>query len=752
MICKPSIVFTFLLAIFMLVAPLLQNADSATTPLSAGIDSSATADKPNVRLIGPFGRFIVEIEKNGKWEQVWILGYSHQYADLDVDMSKYVKGDEEVKVRLRRELGGKAHIESVYLGGAAPANATGLNADQIGYISRNDHDVVEVGFKPLVLIFAKGKRANATFRLRARVEPKVIPHAPFLYPADNINWEDLDHEAFDLSKAQSFYDYKIGSSPGHFGLEDDTTEVDNLAPLFKVYSEPGSGHPAAYTYGWVRDDGEYLYTVVEFSSDNTRDGSVDYAKIRAIGPKGEKTYKITEVDNTWGNAGFGPSKRVKYRHKYYEFKIPLADIGAGRGDDLKLAFSAYGTASITTPTDNSTYGFGNVTVSTGSTYVQNIQHTEGAPENILITIATGDATMFSVANNDCTAFVVTSAQVGKATVPQQGSGGCNVNLTFTPTSTGAKTTNVAYKALTSGQIINQTLNGTGVAAAAPTATYTLSVYNAGAPPSAIGYVYSDPSGIDCPGTCSAIFDEGTDVTLYTKNTSSLTFYRWEGDCSGVWRGAPCEITISGATSVGVRFYPPETSGSGSSTNNPPTYSGEGSWIVYPANGATDIPTDTPFFWYGLVDPDGNPIGYEIWFCDGPDSNNCSVWNSTAGLAGESHNKIFAGLGAMSGVVLIGFLLGGGMKSRSGRALMLALFFITAGFTISACSGSSGSGSSAADSGAGTVALSCDSIEQGQQCQQVTGLTSNTTYYWKVVASDGNGGTTDSDTWSFTTGQ
>jgi len=80
--------------------------------------------------------------------------------------------------------------------------------------------------------------------------------------------------------------------------------------------------------------------------------------------------------------------------------------------------------------------------------------------------------------------------------------------------------------------------------------------------------------------------------------------------------------------------------------------------------------------------------------------------------------------------------------------MLAIFFVTAGFTVAACGGSSGSSSS----DEGTAAKTCDSVEEGQQCNQVTGLSPNTTYYWKVAASDGEGGTTDSDTWSFTTGE
>jgi hypothetical protein len=82
--------------------------------------------------------------------------------------------------------------------------------------------------------------------------------------------------------------------------------------------------------------------------------------------------------------------------------------------------------------------------------------------------------------------------------------------------------------------------------------------------------------------------------------------------------------------------------------------------------------------------------------------------------------------------------------------MLALFFMTAGFTVVACSSSdSDSGQSTGDD---TEVLTCDSVEEGQECLQVTGLEPNTTYYWKMVGSDDQGGSLESDVWSFTTGE
>ncbi|VAX22670.1 hypothetical protein MNBD_NITROSPINAE03-24, partial [hydrothermal vent metagenome] len=96
-----------------------------------------------------------------------------------------------------------------------------------------------------------------------------------------------------------------------------------------------------------------------------------------------------------------------------------------------------------------------------------------------------------------------------------------------------------------------------VTASSGSTSHTLVVYKTGADPAGMGYVYSEPAGISCPGACSATFADGTEVSLYAKNTNGMEFFRWEGDCADVQRASPCVLTMDGYKEVPVRFYPPQ---------------------------------------------------------------------------------------------------------------------------------------------------------------------------------------------------
>jgi hypothetical protein len=66
-----------------------------------------------------------------------------------------------------------------------------------------------------------------------------------------------------------------------------------------------------------------------------------------------------------------------------------------------------------------------------------------------------------------------------------------------------------------------------------------------------GTVTSSPAGINCPGTCSASFPWGTDVTLSAVPYDTNTFTGWSGPCTAV---GPCSFTLNGDTTAGVYFW------------------------------------------------------------------------------------------------------------------------------------------------------------------------------------------------------
>ncbi len=118
---------------------------------------------------------------------------------------------------------------------------------------------------------------------------------------------------------------------------------------------------------------------------------------------------------------------------------------------------------------------------------------------------------------------------------------------------------------------------------------------------------------------------------------------------------------------------------------------------------------------------------------------CTDQNFTLGCISETvkaslANKgvYFAGSGY--GLVLFGFVLLGSERGRENLVLLFVVVMLSSALLV-AC-GSSGDDPPPSPSGVIT--------------HQITGFGPGTTYYWKVVADDGNGGTTDSEIRSFTT--
>jgi hypothetical protein len=100
--------------------------------------------------------------------------------------------------------------------------------------------------------------------------------------------------------------------------------------------------------------------------------------------------------------------------------------------------------------------------------------------------------------------------------------------------------------LTCNLVVNDALNVTALF----TPIHTLSVGRSGT-----GTITANPAGlqntaINCPGSCSAKFAEGTVVTLTAVAGAGGNFTGWSGACTGL---GPCSVTISKDLSVQANF-------------------------------------------------------------------------------------------------------------------------------------------------------------------------------------------------------
>ncbi len=190
-------------------------------------------------------------------------------------------------------------------------------------------------------------------------------------------------------------------------------------------------------------------------------------------------------------------------------------------------------AAITTPPDGASYSFG---ANANASY----SCSAGANGGVLKTGAAG-----------CSGPVPNGSPIDTATAGAH---------TFTVTATD-----------TDGQTASATSHYT-VQSPAPV-THTLSVTKSGG---GSGAVSSSPAGIDCGGTCSHAYDDGTSVTLSATPAAGSTFAGWSGGgCTG---SGGCTVTISADRTVSATF---DQTGGSVTPPGPPSAA-----ITTPADGAS----------------------------------------------------------------------------------------------------------------------------------------------------------------------
>jgi hypothetical protein len=169
-------------------------------------------------------------------------------------------------------------------------------------------------------------------------------------------------------------------------------------------------------------------------------------------------------------------------------------------------------------------------------------------------------------------------------------------------------------------------------------------------------------------------------------------------------------------------------------NNPPSVPK----LIYPINGEIVDPTSVTFKWEASSDPDGDTIEYELYYCEDPDFTNCTQQKITTA---KTEKVIYAGIGGLgAGLMLFGAMFSGDI-SRRRKILLLIAGMILSLSLLTSCGGGGGGGGSS--SGGNTSS-------KNEVTYTVTDLNPGTTYYWKVVAVDSNGGSSASATGEFNT--
>ncbi|NTW57814.1 MAG: choice-of-anchor D domain-containing protein [Nitrospirae bacterium] len=153
---------------------------------------------------------------------------------------------------------------------------------------------------------------------------------------------------------------------------------------------------------------------------------------------------------------------------------------------------------------------------------------------------------------------------------------------------------------------------------------------------------------------------------------------------------------------------------------------------YPANLQKDLETIISMQWEEATDPDGDAVSYELRLAtDQAFSSPIVAKKAATGTSGT----LFAGTGA--GFIVFGIAFMSTARGRKGL-LLIAVLTVLVGTALVGCGASGSNGSQ--PSGASPALVS----------RQVSGLQTSTTYYWKVIATDGNGGVAESDVMTFTT--
>jgi hypothetical protein len=426
------------------------------------------------------------------------------------------------------------------------------------------------------------------------------------------------------------------------------------------------------------------------------------------------------------------------------FDIPSNDSATGT---VTVSVSGTGAAtpvpviSVTdsvSPTTDHQIPFGTVTDGVTSDQTVTITNT-GNADLVIGTIASANplAAPFSISisSDNCSGQTIAPA------------GACALTVRFAPTAVGLSSDSFDIPSNdTATGSVTISVSGTGTATPVPVISVTDSI----TPNNDLSMPFGDiTEGITSNQTVTITNTGNAGLvigTIASANPLAAPFSITSDNCSGqtIAPASACSLTVrfaptsvaassdsfdipSNDTATGSITMNVSGTGLSSATNNPPS----APTLVSPTDGQTGVSTTVSLQWNKSTDPDNDTLTYHLYYCTDSTFVTCTPVNvASRGMAG----LYLAG----SGLLFFGFVF---TRGNRGKALMLTLIIaalLMTGALFTSCGKSSDSNTTA------TTQVTAD------MTHQASGLSSGTTYYWKIVADDGKGGLTSSATWSFTT--
>ncbi|MDD5591289.1 MAG: hypothetical protein PHY18_05110, partial [Dehalococcoidales bacterium] len=295
--------------------------------LLVGVSLSALADQDS-----DGGSYDVLIFKNGDWQLQGKLSFS----DYETRRLPLGNGAGQLRVRLTQHGHDGAFVDYLALeretATFAPASAinVGSSASVLTKVMSPEYDVCDAWDSTLEVVW-ENVPDNVTLVMRAMEEDFGEGHGvPLYYPriqqGESLSYTLVDNGSICVD-----------------GWLQESTE-----PHFTIFWQPDSPHPDGYTYGWLHSDTNFLYAAVEVTADNTLDEE-DWGALYLVVNGAMREFRVTDDEEQWGVSGFQYTSSVAYEHRVYEFQIPLNEISANIGAQIRYGFGCYGTVAVEPP-------------------------------------------------------------------------------------------------------------------------------------------------------------------------------------------------------------------------------------------------------------------------------------------------------------------------------------------------------------------------------------------------------------------